>query len=267
MSVNRPALRYHGGKWRLAPWIIAQMPEHRVYVEPYGGAASVMMRKPRAMAEVYNDLDSTVVNVFRVLRDEAKAAELQRRLEFTPFSRADFLASYESPADDVDEAYKTIVRSFMGFSTDATTRLCKTGFRANKANGKFPAQGWATFPKSIPAFVDRLRGVVIERRNAIEVIAAYDSAETLFFVDPPYVLSTRRDAKDKHGYRYEMTDNDHRMLATMLRQVEGKVIICGYWSRLYEELYADWHREDKATHANGAHKRVDCAWRNFEALS
>ncbi len=263
-NVKRPILRYHGGKWKIAPWIIAQMPAHRVYVEPFGGAASVLMRKPRATAEVYNDLDGSIVNVFQVLRDRRRAAELERKLRLTPFSRADFEASYDAPKNGADGAYKTIVRSFMGFSTDATTRQCKTGFRANKVNGKFPAQEWATYPDAISAFVERLRGVVIEQRDAFEVIAAYDSAETLFFVDPPYVMSTRGNGSAKHGYKHEMDDYGHRKLSMILREVKGKVLLCGYWSHLYEELYGDWEREEHSTFANGAHKRIDCVWCNFE---
>ena len=75
MTPRRAALRWHGGKWILAPWIIAHFPPHRVYTEAFGGGASVLLRKGRAKSEVYNDLDSEVVNLFRVLQDRASAAE------------------------------------------------------------------------------------------------------------------------------------------------------------------------------------------------
>ena len=85
----RPLLRYHGGKWLLAPWIISHFPAHRVYVEPFGGAASVLIRKERSYAEVYNDLDSEVVNLFRVLR--AQPDDLVHAIELTPFARDEFV--------------------------------------------------------------------------------------------------------------------------------------------------------------------------------
>jgi site-specific DNA-adenine methylase len=88
-QVTRPVLRWHGGKWRLAPWIISHFPMHRCYVEPYGGAGSVLIRKPRAYAEVYNDLDGAVVGLFRVLQEPTSAARLLDLLRLTPFARAE----------------------------------------------------------------------------------------------------------------------------------------------------------------------------------
>lgn len=260
--VTRPALRYHGGKWRLAPWIIAQMPEHRVYVEPFGGAASVLMRKPRSKGEIYNELDGSIVNVFRVLRDMKKAEELERLLRLTPFARDEFETSYEPALSDIDGAHKTIVRSFMGFSTDATTRGCRTGFRVNKSSGKLPATEWATYANSISFFTERLRGVVIENRSAFEVIASQDHPDTFFFVDPPYLRSTRGNGF-KHGYVHEFNDNDHRKLALLLRGLKGRVLLCGYWSNLYEELFSDWAFEEAKCYANGCHGRTERLWRNF----
>src|SRR4051794_29878494 len=87
---RRPLLRWHGGKWMLAKWIVSHFPEHRIYVEPYGGAASVLLRKDRAFSEVYNDLDDRLVNLFRILRDETKAARLIDLLRLTPWSRTEF---------------------------------------------------------------------------------------------------------------------------------------------------------------------------------
>src|SRR3990172_1008023 len=102
MNVARPILRYHGGKWKLASWIIDNFPPHRTYTEPFGGAASVLLRKPRSYAEVYNDLDSEIVNIFKVARDRGE--ELQRRLHLTPFARDELLAAYESSDDPIERA-------------------------------------------------------------------------------------------------------------------------------------------------------------------
>jgi hypothetical protein len=145
--VTRPVLRWHGGKWRLAPWILEHFPQaHTCYVEPYGGGANVLLRKPRQAAECYNDLDGTVVNVFRVLRDPQSAAELARRLRLTPYSRAEFEWSYETASDAIDAAHKVIVRSFMGFGSDSVTRNCKTGFRARMTNDRsFPSAAWRAY--------------------------------------------------------------------------------------------------------------------------
>src|SRR3954470_1229963 len=127
-SVERPILRYHGGKWLLAPWILSHFPAHRVYVEPFGGAASVLLQKERSYAEVYNDLDGEVVNVFRVARD--RGAELRRALELTPFSRDDFLLAYRLSPNALERARRTVARSFMGFGSAAACGEV-SGFRAN----------------------------------------------------------------------------------------------------------------------------------------
>src|SRR5262245_6362382 len=125
----RPVMRYHGGKFRLAPKIIAQFPPHRIYVEPYCGAASVLMRKERSFAEVINDLDGEVVNVFRVLRDRDQAARLRDLVTLTPWARAEFELCYEPSDDPVEQARRTIARGFMAHGSTAA-RPSTTGFRA-----------------------------------------------------------------------------------------------------------------------------------------
>src|SRR5574337_272680 len=93
---KRPLLRYHGGKWKLAPWILRHLPPHRVYVEPFGGGASVLLQKPRSYAEVYNDLDGEVVNLFIMARERGE--ELAQAIELTPFAREEFELSYRPAA-------------------------------------------------------------------------------------------------------------------------------------------------------------------------
>lgn len=262
---TRPVLRYHGGKWRLAPWIISHFPDHRVYCEPFGGAASVLMRKPRSYAEVYNDLDGEVVALFRVLREPDLAAALVRAVSLTPFARDEFVLAYESSTDPVEQARRTIVRSFMGFGSNAHNR--PTGFRANSnRSGTTPAHDWANYPDALRAVVERFRGVGVERRDWSLTIPQHDAPRTLFYVDPPYPKSTRSDSGD--DYNTEMDDDDHRRLAAMLRGVEGFVVLSGYACDLYDrELFADWQRSEKATHADGARKRTEVLWLNDSAAA
>ena len=257
----RPVLRYHGGKWKLAPWVIDNLPPHRTYVEPFGGAASVLMRKERSYAEVYNDLDGEVVNVFRVLRDPTTACELERLMRLTPFARDEFIESYSPVSDPVEQARRTIFRSAAGFGSVAASGR-KTGFRSNVTrSGTTPAHDWANAPDHVASFVNRLRGVVIESRPASDVIRQFDGPDTLVYADPPYPHSTRTEtAKWDHIYRHEMSDDDHREVAELLRSVEGMVVISGYASDLYDEIYPDWKRLDRDHLADGAAPRTEVLW-------
>lgn len=260
---RRPALRYHGGKWKLAKWIIGHFPSHRTYVEPYGGAASVLLQKPRCYAEVYNDLDGEVVNLFRVLRNPAQARELVRLVHLTPFAKQEFEESYLVAGDPIEQARRTLVRAFMGFGS-AMAQGFGTGFRDNtKRAGTTPAHDWAGMPPSLELIIERLRGVVIDSRPALELIARHDSPQTLFYIDPPYVWSTRNERYAGNAYAYEMTDDDHREMATVLHQAAGMIVLSGYACPLYDELFAGWHRSEKATFADGARKRTEVLWLNF----
>lgn len=239
----------------LAPWIISHFPPHRTYVEPFGGGGSVLLRKPRSYAEVYNDLDGEIVNLFTVARDSGEA--LEKLCELTPFSRKEFAQSYEPVDDPLEQARRTLARSFMGFGSNAHNK--KTGFRANSnRSGTTPAHDWMNYPEALRITIQRMRGIVIENKDALACMQQHDTLETLHYADPPYVMSTRSDG---HGdYSHEMTDADHHALATGLRELTGMVVVSGYKSGLYEELYAGWKRIDRAAHADGAAKRIESLW-------
>lgn len=265
----RPLLRYHGGKWRLAPWILSHVPPHRVYTEAFGGGASVLIRKARAHAEIYNDLDDEIVNVFRVMR--AHGGALEAALRLTPFARAEFRRAYEPTDEPIERARRTIVRSFMGFGSAATTRSHVTGFRANShRSGTTPAQDWWHYPDHLPTLIERLRGVVLECRPAVEVLLAHDGPATVHYVDPPYVHGTRNFRWRNTAYAHEMTDADHRALAEVLRELRGMVVLSGYACDLYDrELYADWRRVEcqtiKSTNRASA-QSVEVLWLNAAAV-
>ncbi len=239
--VTSPALRYHGAKFRLAPWVLQHFPEHRCYVEPFGGAAGVLLQKTRAYAEVYNDLDDDIANFFRVLRDPGQSERLIQLLQLTPYARAEFDLSYQDSDEPVERARRTAVRACMGYGSAGATKGV-TGFRIDTARQYGTAQGlWSRYPGQLPAVVERLQGVLIENRPAIDVMQQHDTPDTLHFVDPPYVLGTRSLRNVAQGcYRHEMTDEQHLELLAVLRSLQGMVVLSGYPSELYERELADW---------------------------
>lgn len=271
-TVNRPIIRYHGGKFMLAPWIISHFPVHRTYVEPYGGAASVLLRKKRCYAEVYNDLDQEIVNLFRIVRERGE--EFNQQLTYTPFSRDEYVLAWEPAEDAMEQARRTVIRAFMGFASSSATKdragsskkggNASTGFRARNGfeAGTHPARDFKNYADALGSIIERLRQVVIENKNALEVISQHDSEDTLHFLNPPYVSETRDAGTD---YRFEMTASDHRIMAEHVRELKGYVIICGYNSELYDELFHDWRKVQTEAHADGGGKRKECLWLNQRA--
>lgn len=258
MKPARPLVRYHGGKWKLAPWIISHFPAHRCYVEPFGGGGAVLLRKPRSHAEVYNDLDGEIVNLFTVARE--RGAELAVLCELTPFARTEFLQSYEPSTDPLEQARRTLIRSFMGFGSAAVSSQI-TGFRSNSTrSGTTPAHDWMNYPDALRLTIQRLRGVVIENRDAVACMQQHDAPETMHYVDPPYVHSTRSFRTRAPNYRHEMVDQQHEALASSLAGLQGMIIVSGYRCDLYDRLYSGWHRIDGAAHADGARARVESLW-------
>lgn len=256
--IERPILRYHGGKFLLAEWIISHFPEHRIYVELFGGAASVLLKKDRSYAEVYNELDGEVVNLFRVYRDNGQ--ELKRVLELTPFARDEFELSYLHADTDLEQARRTVIRSFMGFGSGIQSWQ-RTGFRANSnRSGTTPAQDWRNFPDAMDAIIDRLRGVVIENRNAVEVMIQHDTPQTLHYLDPPYVKDTRYKGNKTKVYKHEIEDSDHEELLSVANKMNGFVVISGYDNEIYNDMLSGWRKETKVALADGARERVECLW-------
>lgn len=264
-SPGRPVLRYYGGKWNLAEWVMTFFPPHEQYVEPFGGAASVLLRKDPVKIEVYNDLDNDIVNLFRVLRAPEDSAELYRLLSLTPYARAEFLSGYEGTDSTVERARRTIVRSLMGHGSSGASGR-KTGFRRPCGNLFSPAADWANWREEIESFTARMSRVIIESMDAADLLPHYDSPRTLFYVDPPYPVSTRggMSAVVDAVYRHDMrTDVEHRMLAERLHTIEGMVVLSGYPCELYDlDLYADWQRHERKHRADAQLERTEVVWLN-----
>lgn len=274
--VTRPVLRWHGGKYKLAAWIIKHLPPHRIYVEPFGGAASVLMQKAPSYAEVYNDLDDQVVTLFRILQDPGQAEQLRDRLMLTPYSRLEFNKSYELTNDPMEVARRLVIRAYMGFGSNAHASTERghrsTGFRANaNRSGTTPARDWKNYPDAIPAMVERLRGVIIEHRDAFAVMAQHDGPATVHYVDPPYMPDTRsmRNPYDRkyRMYRHELDAEGHVKLLEFLQTLEGMVVLSGYATPLYDDGLPGWRRVTREAYADGARKRTEVLWINQVAVA
>jgi len=260
----KPPFPYYGGKQMLADRVISLLPEHRHYVEPYGGSFAFLLAKPRTAFETVNDLDGDLVNFWRVLRERSDELEVACRL--TPHARlehATALDSVDHPVDELERARRTWVLLTQGQSGGTARR---TGWRyfANPAGSTF------SMPQYLEAYcnrfgpaVARLHGVSLECRPAVEIVERYGRhPEVLLLVDPPYVRSTRKGV----GYRHEMTDADHRELAAALHAARCAVVLCGYPSDLYDlDLYAEWNRlaMDAGTGNGGEWRdRTEVLWSN-----
>lgn len=267
-TIKKPVMRYHGAKFRLAPWVISHFPDHETYVEPFGGAAGVLMQKERSYSEIYNDLDGDIVNVFRVLQDPEKSKQLVRSIQLTPYAREEFDSAYTESDCEIDRARKTIIRAQMGFGSAGTTKQ-KTGFRIDSAR-KYGTSChlWDEYPQAIGSFCERLKGVVIENRDALEVCKNHDRESTLFYLDPPYVHSTRKMKASTRCYRHELTDSQHELLLKEIKELRGMVIVSGYESDLYQDILSDWKSfssKSQISAGRGTATRTETIWLNDSA--
>ncbi|MBM1170190.1 DNA adenine methylase [Microvirga arabica] len=267
---TRPLLRWMGSKWRLAPWVISHLPPHDLYCEPFGGSASVLMRKPRSKIEILGDLDDELLNLYAVVRDPALAAQLMMVCSLTPFSDAEFRCACEPMTEDrpVERARRLVVRHAMQVSPDVRKVGTGTGFRRYSGEGrKIPAFDWATYPEAIAAMSKRLQRVLIERDDAVKTIRRHDRPNALFYIDPPYVHSTRK--APTRGYAHEMDDAAHRELLDCILSVKGMVVLSGYGHHLYDEALTGWRRLTREAQDHARNAREEVLWispRGAEAL-
>lgn len=259
MIPTRPILRWHGSKWRIAPWVLSYFPPHRIYVEPFGGGAGVLLRKAASITEIYNDLDREIVSMFRVIRE--RPADLARALSLTPYSREEYDGLYEPTEDPVEAARRLIARSYFGMHSKGA--VAKSGFDSRVNPDAFIARvnTFAELPDEVAAVAYRLRRVVIENVHAASLVARFDRPDALIYADPPYVPETR---SGKY-YNHEMTLEDHRALLLRLDASSAMVVISGYASALYDELLGDWERHELKASTDGGHERTEMLWLNRAA--
>lgn len=266
LPITRPVLRWMGGKYKLAPWVVSHFPKHQVYAELFGGAGSVLMRKPPVFNEIYNDLDGELVNLFRVLRGNA-APELIRLLTLTPYSEAEFKDAFEPCSDPVEQARRLVVRSHMGHGTGGARIDRRTGFRMDGLSCRTNVAGeWDSYPEALAAVVQRLRRVTIVQRPAIKLLRRFDHPRALIYLDPPYVPETRsakvKDGEGYHTYAFDMGLADHREMLEALTASRAMIVLSGYSTDLYDAALTGWTKRTKDALAHRDSKRTECLWIN-----
>jgi len=264
----KPPFTYFGGKTSIAKQIAALLPPHEHYVEPFAGSLAVLLAKPRARMETVSDLDGDLMNFWRVLRERPQ--DLERACALTPHSRAEYLACYEPASDDLERARRVWVNLTQGRGG----QMRRTGWRyyADPAGGSSMAAYLAAYTGRLAPAAERIAMVSLECLDALDVIRRYGSyPDVLIYADPPYPESVR--ARHHRGtvrgpqYRHELrTDGDHRELAEALLGCAAAVVLSGYDSPLYGELYEGWHRTQvSAIAGNGRaseRDRTEVLWSN-----
>lgn len=256
----RPILKYPGAKWRLAPQILPYFPPHHHYVEPYCGSAACFFLKEPSAHEVLNDLNGSIVNLFRVIRERGE--ELARAIEMTAWSEEEYLQVEKqyTKGDAVERARRFLIRCWQahGVRLPATS-----GWKHNGLDGRaYPVRLWKQLPDRLLAVVDRLRDAEIRQRPGLEIIQYYNASDVLLYVDPPYVLRTRKGVK---FYSHEMTDAEHLTLLDALDAHKGFVVLSGYAHPLYDERLQHWQRVTLQSVAEHGQLRTEVLWLNQKA--
>ena len=244
------AFGWYGGKFSHLDFLLPNLPnDARHFCDVFGGSAAVLINREPALVETYNDLDSELVNFFATLRHPENGERLLKEIALTPFSRRGIGAGvYAGSPIGRCGTGAAVLRARTADPHRTGANIVERTLGAVHLD--FPARGWpgqclvGWAPiEGLPPIIDRLMRVQIENAPALEVIQRYDTPETLFYLDPPYVHDARG---DKHAYYGEMTDAEHAELAELLRGIKGRAAISGYRNELYDALYAGWNRVGRA---------------------
>jgi DNA adenine methylase len=265
---NLIAFGWYGGKFNHLGWLLPLLPACHHYCEPFAGSAAVLLNRLPSPVETYNDVDGEVTNFFRVLRDHKEA--LIEAIGLTPFSREEYYRALSNdghghPLSDLERARRFFVRARQtrtGLAQTATLGRWANCKNTSRAGMSGVVSRWLGSVRSLPDIATRLLRVQIENRPALELIKLYDSKDTLFYCDPPYVHAARGDSK---AYRFEMEDKEHQDLARMLTRCRGKVAVSGYRCELMDDLYKGWRRFDAPLKQCHSIKkpRAEAVWMNY----
>ncbi len=258
-----PVLKYPGAKWSLSRWIISNFPygyEKMTYLEPYFGSGGVFFNKKRSKIETINDLDSNVVNLFKVIRECPE--ELASLIKFTPWAREEYKISYENTGDNLEDARRFIVRLWqaIGGKTSDITGWSNNIKPVDSGKGRWSKLDCCILETTKRLQSKKLNIVQIENMPAIELIQRYNKPYVFIYGDPPYILSTR----SKRIYKHEMTEDDHIELLGILKQHKGPVMISGYDHEIYNSMLDGWIKKQHKANCEFGKKAIETLWMNYE---
>lgn len=266
----KPPFPFHGAKGRLAPWIASLIPDHLAYVEPFAGSAAVLMAKPVSKVEVLNDINGDVVNFWRVLRDETEA--LVTALDLTPYAREEFVACRDGRTEEpVERARQFFVQMSMGFNASLDPA---NGFSASTVTSNGKPRAFINRVARLPEVAARLRGVEVDHRDALEVIARWDSPNAVLYLDPPYLGDTRTTHGKDYGHHDSRDADFHDRLLDAVTGTKARVLLSGYESPAYARLReAGWRALSRHVTAPTSNRpgqatarRVETVWLNYDPL-
>lgn len=254
---SNAVLRYPGAKWRIADFILQHMPRHHSYLEPFFGSGAVFFRKTPAPIETVNDINCDVVNLFRIVREQADT--LAEYIAGIPYARQVYeeaLCVNESTSD-LERAVRFLVMAWQSYGARMDGKNCGWKKDVVGREASYAVRNWNRLPSWIVAAQDRLKQVQIENQDAFQLIRQFNSPKVLIYCDPPYMLSTRN---CKTSYRHELDDSAHEELLYLLNKHSGIVMLSGYANELYDTLLRDWVRYDIDTVITSGSKRMESLW-------
>ena len=264
MKTKLTPFGYFGGKFFMLDKLIPLFPSHKTYVEVFGGSGAILINKKPSEIEVYNDIDGELYNFFKVIADEKMFKRFQKKISLLPYSRQLYYEYRDMRIDKLDNTERAVMFYYLIKSTHHST--CEyTGW-------KFSVE--ANMPKRIKnidklsMIHKRLSEVYIDNLDFRKLIANWDRPDTFFYLDPPYVASSRKSG----GYMFEMTDEDHNELIDILLSVKGKWLLSGYDNEIYNDRLSGFYRQDFNCFANSLRyrnkdncpERTETIWANYD---
>jgi len=261
----RPPFSVIGGKVRMLPRLLMLLPKHRYYIEVFGGTGALLLAKQRSHMEVYNDMNSGFVDMYRIIRDTGTFTQFKQMINWVPYSKEEWEQSKNwnnLPRGSIERAVAFFAFMSMGFYGRQETG---TFFARGLSKGTVSPRVYANALSRLSQIHQRFQGVLIDHERFEKIIPRYDRPEALFYCDPPYIPTVR---KTMGNYKFEMTIKEHKLLIEMLLACKGKVMLSGYANKTYNQLeQKGFERYDFAHTASGKgglyKKRMESVWINF----
>lgn len=258
----RSIIKYYGGKHYMAKYLLELIPKHDLYIEPFFGGGNMFFSKPPSKMEIVNDLADNIYALYKVIADENKYKKLQHRLELTPYHskfRNDYKQKLNEELTIEDRAFYYLYvnrTSFNGVGGFSCTKLIRNNMIRS-------AYDYLSLIPQLDKIHNRLRNAVVENKDALELIKKYDDDDVFFYLDPPYIQSTR---KSNQKYMIEMSDKDHEKMIDLILKSKAKIMLSGYDNEIYNKLVENkWNRLELES-PNSCCDATEYVWINYEIL-